>query len=156
MDDKKIKLNTNVKFAIKILTAIVISYYFFEKNYLNVSVLLLVLIQITRSLKNDNYVLKNKRIVERVCDIFVFLGYGFTGLANITLGVISFIVVVFVGYIPFFWAKRAHIPRYIILFISLLGYQLNVPYIIDFALILCILITFAYLFKNKNMKYIFK
>ena len=124
---------------------------------LNVSIFLIILTGITWILRKDKKANKNRRIVERVCDIFVFLGVGFSGSVSITLGLLSFIVIVFLGYTPFLWAKRAHMPRYFIITSAIISQYLLSITLINEALILCTLITLFYSLKNViNAKYIFK
>ena len=157
MARKKIKIHTNIKFAIKIIASIALTYAVFEKNHINVSISLIILTGITWILQKDKKTKKNQRIVERVCDIFVFLGVGFSSSASLTMGILSFIVIVFLGYMPFLWAKRAHLPRYIILTSAILGQNILSITLINEALILCILITLFFSLKNIiHTKYIFK
>ena len=157
MVHKKSKIHTNVKHAIKIIASVAITYAFFEKNMLNVSIFLIILTGITWILRKDKKANKNRRIVERVCDIFVFLGIGFSGSVSITVGLLSFFVIIFLGYTPFLWAKRAHMPRYIIITMAMIGQYLLSITLINEALIVCTIITLFFSLKNViNAKYIFK
>ncbi|NOR85523.1 hypothetical protein GQ473_05385 [archaeon] len=157
MARKKIKINTNVKFAIKIIASIALTYALFEKNQLNVSIFIIILTGITWILKKDKKAKKNQRIVERVCDIFVFVGFSFSGGTSLTIGFISFIVIVFLGYTPYLWAKRAHLPRYFILTGAFLSQYILHITLINEAIIACILITLFFSIKNViQTKYIFK
>ena len=154
---KKIKIHTNVKYAIKIIASVAITYALFEKNNLNVSIFLIILTGITWYLSKDKKANKKRRIIERVCDIFVFLGIGFSSGASLTIGLLSFFVIVFLGYTPFLWAKRAHLPRYYIILSAIIGKYILSVTLINEALIICTILTLFFSLRNViSAKYIFK